>query len=211
MYCSNCGSWIPDNCKFCPECGTPVNAEASDNSYQTYATADADEASSTYLDDGSSYGYESSESTPAIPYSDVTIGPGSAGPLKDDRDIIVFVLLSIVTCGIYGFYFVYKMAEDANAVCADDGDTTPGLAVYLLLSIATCGIYSYWWEYKLANRLKLNGRRYGLDIMEGGSDVLMWLILGLFTWGICSYFAAYILIKNMNLLSAAYNQRYFNY
>ena len=212
MYCTNCGSWIPDTCKFCPECGTPVGDNTgSDTQYQAYATTESDGVNTTFYDDSSSYDYSQSENSPAIPYSEVTVGPTSSGPLQDDRDIIIFILLSIVTCGIYDYYFIYKMTEDANIVCADDGDTTPGLAVYLLLSIVTCGIYSYWWEYKLANRLKLNGRRYGLEIVEGGSDVMVWLILGLFTWGIGSFVAVYLLIKNMNKLCAAYNHRYFNY
>ena len=28
-YCMNCGKQLPDDAKFCIDCGTPVNAESS--------------------------------------------------------------------------------------------------------------------------------------------------------------------------------------
>ena len=44
------------------------------------------------------------------------------------RSIGLCIVLSIVTCGIYGYYFLYTMARDTNIACAGDGETTPGLA-----------------------------------------------------------------------------------
>ena len=54
--------------------------------------------------------------------------------VKEDRSLVMYILLSIVTCGIYSYYFLYSIAQDANVVCADDGKKTSGLAAFILLS-----------------------------------------------------------------------------
>lgn len=69
--------------------------------------------------------------------------------VKEDRSLVMYILLSIVTCGIYSYYFLYSIAQDANVVCADDGKKTSGLAAFILLSIVTCGIYAWIWYYNL--------------------------------------------------------------
>lgn len=43
-------------------------------------------------------------------------------PIKTDRGVIGWLLLSIVTCGIYSYYFLYCLARDINVMCQDDGD-----------------------------------------------------------------------------------------
>ena len=83
------------------------------------------------------------------------------GPIKADRSLIGWLLLSLVTCGIYSFYFLYCLARDVNTLCQDDGDYTPGLAEFILLSFVTCGFYAYYWYYKIGNRLQANAPRYG--------------------------------------------------
>ena len=50
--------------------------------------------------------------------------------VKEDRSLLMCILLSIVTCGIYSFYFVYKLAEDMNVLCAGDGEETAGYIGY---------------------------------------------------------------------------------
>ena len=59
-------------------------------------------------------------------------------PIKTDRGVIGWLLLSIVTCGIYSYYFLYCLARDINVMCQDDGDSTPGIAAFILLSFVTC-------------------------------------------------------------------------
>ena len=73
--------------------------------------------------------------------------------VKEDRGLGVYILLSICTCGIYGLYFIYSMAQDSNTLCEGDGKKTPGLLSFILLTIVTCGIYAIYWEYSLGNRL----------------------------------------------------------
>ncbi len=226
MFCPHCGTNLPDGSKFCSNCGNPVNLGANadfgasdGNAKQAQPFAQASYEAQDggpvppsggyvppyeqYQDSAAgSYAYQD----PAANTAPTPSGFTPTGALQTDRDIVVFILLSIITCGIYSYWFIYKMAQDANVICQGDGEETPGLAIYILLSIITCGIYADYWMYKLANRLKDNGPRYGIGIQEGGSDVLLWIILGLVTCGICWFIAMHILIQNMNTLSAAYNR-----
>ena len=126
--------------------------------------------------------------------------------VKEDRSLVMYILLSTVTCGIYSYYFLYSIAQDANVVCADDGKKTSGLAAFILLSIVTCGIYAWIWYYNLGNRLSENAPKYGLNFSENGTTVLMWMIFGSFLCGIGPFIAMNILITNMNALAHAYNE-----
>lgn len=128
--------------------------------------------------------------------------------VKEDRTLAMYIILSIITCGIYSYYFLYTMAQDANTVCAGDGKETPGLVAFILLSFVTCGIYGWFWYYSLGNRLAENASRYGLTFSENGTTVLLWLIFGSFVCGIGPFVAMHILIKNMNQLAHAYNEQH---
>lgn len=125
--------------------------------------------------------------------------------IKEDRSLLMYILLTIVTFGIYGLYFIYKLAQDVNIVCAGDGKETPGLLKYFLLTLVTCGIYSFYWMYCLGNRLADNAPRYGLSFQENGSTVLLWQLLGMLLCYVGSLFAMHIIIKNTNMLASAYN------
>lgn len=132
-------------------------------------------------------------------------GPGFER-LKTDRSLLLYIIFSFLTCGIYSYYFIYKIAKDVNVACQGDGDNTPGLLMFVLLSMVTCGIYAYYWYYKLGNRLAENAPRYGMNFQENGTTVIMWMIFGIFLCGIGSFVAWNILIKNTNRICQAYNR-----
>lgn len=125
--------------------------------------------------------------------------------IQEDRALWKYIVFGFLTCGIYNFYFIYKMAQDVNEMCADDGKKTSGLVVFILLSYLTCGIYTLIWYYSLANRLAENAPRYGLQFQENGTTVLMWHIFGMLLCGIGAFIAMNILIKNTNAMAKAYN------
>lgn len=222
MFCPHCGTSLPDGTRFCTECGARIL-----NPPPAQGVADANQASgspgmpamptqqSQPTGKAEPFGQPNAQQTnrqeyrqppQPSPVSSQADAQVTTGPLTTNREIVSFALLTIVTCGIYGYWYIYQMAQDANVLCAEDGEETPGLAIYILLSIVTCGIYSYYWQYKLANRLQNNGYRYGVQVQEGGSDVLIWLILGALLCIICSYVGTNIIFKNMNELCAAYNR-----
>lgn len=128
--------------------------------------------------------------------------------MKTDRSLLAYILLSLITCGIYGYYFLYTMARDANVICSEDGKKTGGLLAFILLSFVTCGFYAIYWYYNLGNRLAENAPRYGMNFQENGTTILLWYLVGALLCGIGPFVAMHILIKNMNSLSVAYNQKY---
>ena len=132
--------------------------------------------------------------------------PRPAYAIATNRGIFKYIIFTILTCGIYGYWFVYTMARDVNEMCKEDGDKTGGLLAYILLSFITCGFYSIYWEYKIANRLQENAPRYGISFSENGTSVLLWILIGAFICGIGPFVAMNILIKNTNRLAVEYNR-----
>lgn len=130
----------------------------------------------------------------------------NATPLKTDRGLLGYILLTFITCGIYSYYFIYSVARDVNTACEGDGKSTGGLLKFILLSIITCGIYSWIWQYSLGNRLASNAPRYGMSFQENGTTVLLWDLFGLFLCGIGPFIAMNIIIKNTNSICMAYNR-----
>lgn len=127
--------------------------------------------------------------------------------VEEKRQLGLYILLSIVTCGVYHFIFFHQFAKDMNIICDGDGDETPGIGDLILFSLLTCGIYAFYWFYKIGNRQAANAKRYKVTINENGTSVLVWMLLGGLIAGIGYIIAYYILIKNMNALAHAYNQR----
>ncbi len=81
-----------------------------------------------------------------------------------ERSIPLYIILTIITCGLFGIYWLIVMADDMNAL-ANDGDNTSGALVFLL-TLITCGIYGWFWVYKQGQRIdRLNGAQANTGII----------------------------------------------
>lgn len=197
MFCSNCGQEVPEGAKRCPNCGREVDdfhQKVSNVATEVFNEAE-DQISSAILDIRDTV-------------NNADQGTTYGTPLKVDRGLLAVVLLSIITCGIYYYFYIYSLTKDVNVACEGDGDTTSGLAAFILLSIVTCGIYSMIWYYKLGNRLATNAIRYGMTFQENGTTVLMWRLFGSLLCGIGAFISENIIIKNANAICAAYNREH---
>lgn len=145
-----------------------------------------------------------------VPVAAAGVNNGNRVLLKADRSLVVYILLGIVTCGIYNLWFIHSLAKDVNIACEGDGKKTSGLLVFILLSFITCGIYGFIWFYSLGNRLALNAVKYNMNFQENGITVLMWQLFGALLCGIGPFIALHIIIKNTNSLCAAYNNYQMN-
>ena len=94
-------------------------------------------------------------------------------PLKTDRTMLSYVILSIITFGIYDLYFRYKLIKDINLVCEDDGKHTSGVIVLIVLSLLTFGIYGYVWNYKVGERI--NEQAHKRDVVVNINGMIMLL------------------------------------
>ena len=75
----------------------------------------------------------------------------------EKKNWVTVLLLSLVTCGIYGIVYFYQYSKDVNTVCEGDGKTTQNYIVALLLGMITCGIYMWVWYYGVGARLEQEG------------------------------------------------------
>lgn len=181
-YCLKCGASNADSSKFCVECGAALNTTEPKNtgfSYNevseetnstdviTYNTTDHSEKS----EDKYTYTYTADNNT----HTEYT----SVHPGIVPRNIVVAIILSFVTCGIYQIYWMIKINDEVNLL-ASEPDAPSGVIVFLL-SLVTCGIYGLFWMYKMGERCdRIKGS-------VGGSSAILYLILGVLGLGIVNY------------------------
>lgn len=121
------------------------------------------------------------------------------------RNFVTILLLNIVTCGIYGLYYMYSITQDMNTMVGNDGRNTDPSTV-VLLTIVTCGFYGWYWYYEQGNRMKALCDQNNIPCEENGTTYLLWVLVGSLICGVGSWVAMYLFIKNFNILAAAYNQ-----
>lgn len=102
-------------------------------------------------------------------------------PVITERNIAIAVILSFVTCGIYGLYWLIVMTDESNSV-SDEKTASGGMTI--LLTIVTCGIYMIYWNYKMGQKMYTAGKRYNLPIADNS---ILYLILSLFGLSIVNY------------------------
>ena len=92
--------------------------------------------------------------------------------MVQERNIAVCVILSIVTLGIYGIYWMIVLANDVNTV-SENPNGTSGVIVFLL-SLVTCGIYYWYWSYQAGGKLYEAKQQKGIG---GDNMAVVYLIL----------------------------------
>ena len=102
--------------------------------------------------------------------------------MVQQRNIAVCIILSIVTCGLYGIYWFVCLTDDTNVVYGAEG--TSGVKA-LLFTFITCGIYGYYWMYKQGEKLEDAKVRRGIG-QPGQSTGIVYLLLAIFGFGIIS-------------------------
>ena len=111
-----------------------------------------------------------------------------------------YILLTIVTLGIYNIFFWYKWTEDVNKLCeGDDKDSANYFLVYIL-DWFSCGIYTYVWNYQQGERIYQAADKYGVEIKQGGLFIVLFRI---FFPPVANAFK----IVNANKLIDAYNAK----
>jgi len=126
--------------------------------------------------------------------------------MKTNRSMLVLILLTIVTFGIYPLFFWSGYARDMNIVCLGDNRHTRGVLARIVFSILTLGIYDLIWMYCAGERISRNAYARGLQCNVTGGSVVLWHVLGsLIVVG--PFIALYKLIDGLNDLCYAYNEQ----
>lgn len=102
--------------------------------------------------------------------------------MLEKRNIAVEIILTIVTCGIYGIVWFIRLTNDVKSAAGDEKFQSGGVA--FLLTLITCGIYGIYWAYKMGELMKEAETKHGTEVKDNS---IIYLILELFGLGIVVY------------------------
>lgn len=159
-YCKHCGTSSEDNLNYCKNCGMPLTDDSNQqNTYQYSQNTQSTQNYNTYTNNQTSY------------YS----GPQYTGTY---RSIPLAILLCIVTCGIYGIYWMIQLNDEINFLSGEP-EAASGVMV-LLYTLLTCGIYGIYWNYKMGERV---------DRIKGtyGNSGILYVVLDILKFSIINY------------------------
>lgn len=178
-FCHKCGAQCEDSAKFCKQCGTSLVVGNNNQNNDTYGAPQNEY--SEYSAPQNGYG---EYSAPQNNYNYGGMNGQMGGVVNNNypgiqnRNIAVAVILSIVTCGIYGLYWLVKLNDEINQLSGDYTAASGGMV--LLLTLVTCGIYGWYWMYKMGEKC---------DQIKGvnGNSGILYLIMGIVGLSIVSY------------------------
>lgn len=98
--------------------------------------------------------------------------------MVNQRSVGLAIILSLITCGIYGIYWFIVMTNDVGKL---SGDSTFTGGKHFLLTLVTCGIWSLIWAYQVGKQLGEAQRQRGLMVSDNS---VLYLVLSFFGLGI---------------------------
>ncbi len=130
---------------------------------------------------------------PGTPGAAIQIAPG----IVQERAPLTTVLLSLVTCGIYGLYWQFKTSDELRAATGDDS-INPLLE--LLLTLVTGGIWGVYVMYR--NAQKIHRILVSRDpARKDQSQTILILAIAMYFVGVTHFIAVWLLQEEMNQLA----------
>lgn len=128
--------------------------------------------------------------------------------LKSNRGLTKFIVLTIVTLGIYSLVYFSNISSDINIIASRyDGKKTMHFCLMtFIIAPITLGIYGIVWYHQISKRIGTELKRRGIDYSFGAKDFWLWDILGTFII-IGPFVYVHKLSKAMNLLAEDFNAR----
>jgi hypothetical protein len=97
------------------------------------------------------------------------------------RSIVVSLLLTLITCGLYGLYWQYKQMATLNAWLRRE---EYAFWLWFFLSIITCGIFAIYYEYKMAKGI--NEVQANNEFFVSSDLAIICVLLAIFSLSIVS-------------------------
>lgn len=180
MFCKKCGQQVADGTQFCPACGAQMydGAQMNGQNFNNGQGYNAQGYNGQGYNNGQGFnnGFNGT-------VNNVYVNAGTGMYKPAFRGIGMCILLSIVTCGIYGIIWLIQMADDLRNASGDV--TAPSGGMVFLLSLVTCGIYLFVWMYKAGDAL--NRAKSARGMMVDGNSGVVYLLLSIFGLSIVSY------------------------
>ncbi len=81
--------------------------------------------------------------------------------MSEPRNIVLYVILTFVTCGIWGLVWFFQLGGDIQTLRGDD---KPNTLVDFLLTILTCGLWGIYVAYQWPLLLQEPARDRGIHV-----------------------------------------------
>lgn len=124
----------------------------------------------------------------------------------EKKNLALYIILSIVTCGIFALVWLAMLANDLRTMSNDESKMSGGMVV--LLTIVTFGIYGWIWYYQAGETLNSIKASRGISVDQ--SSGVLYLLLAVFGLSIVS---SALIQDSLNKLidSSSNNGNYYNY
>ncbi len=126
-------------------------------------------------------------------------------PVRENRSLLKYLLLSLLTLGLYAIYHQYVLIKDVNRMLEGEGRPTAQIWWCILLFVPTLTVYPVVWHYCLGKRLACALRQRDIYPGIGGFGQAVLTVFG----RQCPPFALitrYRLFHATNHLAVWYNQ-----
>jgi len=236
LFCGKCGTPVMSNClvcnaaipakrnaKCCPQCGTMIAEMKSKMKpraeYHAPSTASAPARTERETVRPAESVRAVPADSPARPHSetvsvsterpDTVSASRPAEQLKTDRSLGMFIVLTLVTFGIYSIVFHTKIGNDINTIASKhDGQKTMHFClVFFLLAPITFYLALFFWFANVAGRVGAEQVRRGYPRTIGRETFWTWGLMGSLLFGIGPMVFIHKLSTAMNTLATDYNAR----
>ena len=96
-----------------------------------------------------------------------------------NRNIVLCVVFSLITCGIYGIYWIYQLVVAVPQITGVPATVQNPILETLLC----CTPYQFYWQYKVGESLDAKG----INGISAGNNKIIFLLLSIFGLGIVNF------------------------